>query len=186
MKFKVSTTRIGLVISLIIIASLAFYAIEAKDAEQGPFNTAAAMKQIATIEKACAELSMMLEGKPGQSMTAVAQPAVVQQAPLRSPRQIDRPLIGDQKLQALVAKAKSDVSDLEVQKITIVLLKSNRKGSFLADLRAQAIEWLEDHPDFRRNDYPLSPKQVAWAGFLCKVEGYGNPKKTRPDLYPEG
>lgn len=190
-RFRATTSRIGIAIVLAVITAFVFIGMERQQFAaaksiaplSSTLNLAEAIKRIEKVIDNAEELRLALLSAAGQPAEAIGVQSAAVKPALRSPRQIDRPPIADEKVQALVDIA-GLIEDKEVQTVVIALLKSKRSGNFLKSLRDQTTEWLLQSPEDRSFDSPLSPKQLAWAGYLVKLEGYGNPKNTRPDLYP--
>jgi len=140
-------------------------------------------KQILLLTDLLDDMQAAIKAKPVASTSV--QTAAASKPALRSPRQIDRPPIGNEKSPLLVAKMKVLISDAEVQRILEKLISSKNSSEFVQSLRAQVTDWLQVSEDDRAFDSPLSPKQFAWAAHLMYRSEYPNPK-TIKSLYPNG
>lgn len=119
---------------------------------------------------------------PATTASAVPQPA------LRSPRQIDRPATGnDEKAVIWITKLRLEPfsSREDVMEVFQKLIKQKAGGNFVQSLKKQLTEWLDATPDDRGFDFPMSPKQYAWACHIMFKSKYENPRKNK-ELYPNG
>lgn len=106
-------------------------------------------------------------------------------AKLRSPRQIDRAPVREEKTRLLLTKLQ--VSELEETMVAPLtkLLTTKNQSNFVQSLRTQLTQWLETPLEDRSFNSPFSAKQFAWVQFLMYPGEYENPKKNK-DLYPNG
>ena len=116
--------------------------------------------------------------------TATILPTAPQRK-LRSPRQVDRTPIREEKVDALLVKLQVAIEDTEEERVYTKLLTTKNKSNFVQSLRSQLIEWLSTSSEERAFDSPMSAKQFAWAGHLMFKSDYPNPKTIR-ELYPNG
>lgn len=117
-----------------------------------------------------------------EDKTPAQQATVTQKPVLFSPRQIDRPAIGDEKIAIYTAKAKIEIEDEDLETILVDLLTSKNMSDFACSMRKQVQDWLDTPVKDRQFSSPLSPKQTAWAAHLTNPAKYPNPKKS-PDFY---
>ena len=128
---------------------------------------------------------------PASAVTAAktpvpsAVPASLFTSKLQSPKQIDRPPVGDQQIQVALAKMKAETSEPVAQRIYEKLLTTKKTGNFIESLKNQVTNYFMMPKDERSFASPLSPKQFAWAAFLVLPSEYPNPKTIR-ELYPNG
>ena len=89
------------------------------------------------------------------------------------------------RLPELVTKAQSDIADPTEKAIIVSLLSTKKTGDFVSSLRDQSISWLDTAPENRSRLSPLSPKQIAWAGYVVSPSTYPYPYSI-VELYPDG
>lgn len=141
-------------------------------------------KLIVNLNKTIQNLNDYLDQitKMSQGKTAVTQTPVRK---LRSPRQIDRTPVREEKTDTLITKAKVALEDELLESICIDLILTKKTSDFVKSIRQQVITWLETPADERSFDTPLSQKQFAWACYILHPADYPNPKTIR-ELYPNG
>lgn len=103
---------------------------------------------------------------------------------LRSPRQIDRTPVREEKHEIYLAKiAVLCADDMDgMGKVYSKLITTPKKSEFVLSLRAQLILWCDGESSFPT---PMSTKQAAWAAYMMVPSEYPNPK-TIKELYPTG
>jgi len=120
------------------------------------------------------------------AISAVSTSTVV--GKLRSPRQIDRTPVLEEK----IVKACKDIQvllkddDEEIRQAYTALLMSKNRSKLIRSFREQTLKWIEQKkadPD-EGFGYPLSTKQFAWALYILYPGKYINPKQD-PAIYPE-
>ncbi len=115
--------------------------------------------------------------KAGQLVVADQKPA------MRSPRQIDRVPVREEKTANLITQIKVLIEDEEMEQNCIDLLTTKKTGDFMESLKAQLTGWVETPTGDRSFATPFSPKQYAWVCYLLHPSQYPNPK-TIKSLYP--
>jgi len=121
------------------------------------------------------------------AISAVSTSSVV--AKLRSPRQIDRTPVLEEKIQQackdIQALLKDD--DEEIRQAYVALLCSKNRSKLIRSFREQTLNWIaakKADPEGEGFQYPLSTKQFAWALYILYPGKYINPKQD-PAIYPE-
>ena len=132
--------------------------------------------KIKILTDALEDIQTLAQDRTQAQATTIVKPA------LRSPRQIDRPPIADEKIAIYVAKAKVEIEDADLESILVDLLTSKNMSDFACALRSQLQTWLDTPTKDRQYSSPLSPKQTAWAAHLTNPAKYPNPKQN-PTFY---
>ena len=149
------------------------------------------VQQIEVLQKIIKDLNKTIQNlndyldqitKMSKDNTTVTQTPVRK---LRSPKQIDRTPVREEKTDTLIAKAKVALEEELLETICIELITTKKTSDFVKSMRQQVIEWLGTAADERTYDTPLSRKQFAWACYILHPADYPNPKTDR-DLYPNG
>lgn len=191
---------IGSIISLLVLAFVIIgsFGSSSQAAPTIQVTPAHVLKQVEIIQRAVVEIEQIFNSGMEHSIQADAQVSVAESVgqkltkpKLYSPRQIDRPTIGNEKNKTLtgtinvcIEKANAQIKDPDM--LTAVLAVLNRKnpsGMFL-DYRKQVMRFFE-FPNDRRYPSPLSPKQAAWARYIAHKLEYPEPY-TIVELYPYG
>ena len=169
----------------IIALSILFVAIMfsfTTGAENGGMSQAEILKEVGTIKAAISRIESGLTGITTPATTPATAPTAPTAPTMQSPRQIDRPPIGDEKVRNWIVEAQKMISDPRELNIITGLLTWNKGGDFQNSLKKQAIEWLQGK---NTKPSPLSSKQMAWAGYVTQPEVYPDPY-TITELYPYG
>jgi len=120
------------------------------------------------------------------AISAVSTSTVV--AKLRSPRQIDRAPVLEEKIK----QALKDIQllmkddDEEIRQAYTALLMSKNRSKLLRSFKEQTLNWITSKKADPEEgfEYPLSTKQFAWALYILNPGKYINPKQD-PAIYPE-
>lgn len=182
----------GLVIAVVILVISSFTGQASPTVQVTPADV---LKQVKIIQRAVVEIEQIFNSGMEHAIAQVSVAESVGQKltkpKLYSPRQIDRPTIGNEKNKTLtdtingcIEKANAQIKDPDM--LTAVLAVLNRKnpsGMFL-DYRKQVMRFFE-FPNDRRYPDPLSPKQAAWARYIAHKLEYPEPY-TIVELYPYG
>jgi len=181
-RFPVSFVAV-VIFTMITVASVTAYS-------PAPDAMLSLVQQIETLTKQIAELQRQIkiftdcleDIQTLAQYSNQAQATTIEKLTLRSPRQIDRPPIADEKIAIYVAKAKVEIEDTDLESILVDLLTSKNMSDFACALRSQLQTWLDTPLKDRQYSSPLSPKQTAWAAHLTNPAKYPNPKKD-PTFY---
>jgi hypothetical protein len=182
-RFPVSFVAV-VIFTMITVASVTAYDPAPEPMLQLVQQIETLTKQIADLQAKIKILTDALEDIRTLAMdkTDAQQATVTEKPTLRSPRQIDRPPIGDEKIAIYTAKVKVEIEDENLESILVDLLTSKNMSDFACALRSQLQTWLDTPSKDRQFSSPLSPKQTAWAAHLTNPAKYPNPKKD-PDFY---
>jgi len=168
----INLSIMGLIIALVVV-TLSF--VTGATTQPGDVS-----KDVTIIIEAAKRIEATVNGTIEKEYK-LANPALAEKGkPLHSPKQIDRPPIGDEKVKLWVVEARKRITDPRELDITIGLLNWKLGGNFHNSLKKQVIDWLDG-----KSTRQLSPKQLAWAGYITQPDLYPDPY-TIKELYPNG